>query len=483
MTPDLIKALVEAGQLLLSVVIASGSAVWVFLQWLDQKRAEAAREQERRAEAARQDALRLAQEREAAAQRRTQNAAELVRAFGEAKDTEARMWAAMALSLYPDHTLPLLAIALGEIDAAGASGVETALTSLGTQSLPALARMNRLAASQGEAVTDEPDGGEPSATILLDTGAAGVSATQRLQRVKRVMNQIIVNAEAGSLAEIDLADVDLSAAWFRAARLERANFRKCRLEQADFTRADLREASFRGALLQRARFTRARLEQADFTGAAGPAGFVAVRARNATFKDGRLAGSAFDGSHLEDADLEAADLSNASVPGVQLHGARLRKTRLDHARGRALKVYGSTLSHASLRGARFPESGWSRTAIDNTAMTAIDLAGARLASGRIVNCNLGGAKLVGARLTGMTLDRCQLGGVTFAGAVLEDCTFRDCAFSATSFDGATLTRVAFAGANTLAGRPVTYVQATLVDVTFADGSAAVRPEAAPVPDS
>ncbi len=472
-TADMITALVGAGQLLLSVLTAVAGGLWAFHLWLVQRRDEVAKAGAQRDAEARAELLRLDQQRAAAEQRRVEHAADLVLAFGKAESAESRMWAAMALSLYPADTLPLLAMALGRIDESGAAGVETALAALGVLSLPQLAKMNRLAVSLCGILADAET---PKAVVAAAVPAGEDptrSAERQLARTRRVINQILLHAEEAELALIDLADVDLTGALFRSANLQQARLRKVNLTGADFAHAKLRKAVFRGAVLTDALFTRANVEAADFTGATGPAGFIALKGAGAVFKDCHFKGANFDGADLESADLDSADFSEARLNGARLHQARLVGTNLNQATARKAQLKGASVSHARFASADFAGSSWSKTAVDNSVMTAIVLKDADLADGSIVNCNLGGADFSGATIRKVRFDRCHLGGAKFTGATLEDCVFEDCRFAGTIFDNALLHGVAFEGQCELVGRPLSFVGAPMDRVTFSEGSAAL----------
>ncbi|WP_315806293.1 MULTISPECIES: pentapeptide repeat-containing protein [unclassified Bradyrhizobium] len=477
---EMLKALVSAGELLLSVATAVGGALWGLHTWLAARREQLAKEQEQRAAEIRQNETRLAQDKAAAEQRRTERAAELVLAFGRAETPEQRMWSAMALSLYPDQTLPLLAMALGRIEETSTTGIETALATLGARSLPELARINRLAVSLLGLLADNAPAAVTTAppTPAEAPDDLTTAAQCQLTRTRRVINQILLHATHDELAEADLAGVDLADGCFRSARLEGACFRKTNLTGANFSRAALRRAVFRGARLTEALFTRANLAHADLTGAVGPVHCIATLARGATFRHCEFKASNFDGADLTEAYLDPADFSEARLNGADLGRAHLVGTNLDRVVARAIRLHDVTASDLHLQNAQCVEANWRTTVIKDGVLTAVNLGSADISDSKFINCDLRGAQLRQATLKNITFERCQLEGASFIGAILESCTFQDCVFAATVFDDATLRSVSFAGRCELVGRPVSFLGVQMNEVTFSDASRALQPQPA-----
>jgi uncharacterized protein YjbI with pentapeptide repeats len=448
-TTELVKAATAAASLVVTAATAVVAGVWAVHKWAAQRKSEAEATARQHEAGIQQDRLRLDMQR-------IDQAAGLIQALGKAQGDE-RVWAAMALALYPEQTLPLLAMALCRIDNQGAPGVENALAALGVRSLPEVAKMNRIAV-----------------TTQAVTTPGTASPAPQLARTGRVINQILLHAHEDELAAVDLDGVDLSGAVFRDAKLPQINLRKTNLSQVDFAGARLRQAKFRGANLNQSLFTRAKADGADFTGAIGPAGFIRLVANKAVFKNSHFSKCDFSGADLSEADLDHADFSQSTISGAVLSAARMEGTNLCRSIAHSCHFHRTRLSHAKLSGADLSRSSLQGAQMDNCQMTAAMLDHATIKETRIVNTNLGGASLAHAHVSNTIFDRCLLGGTDFTKAVMEDCIFQDCSFAATIFDKAILRSVRFTGECVVAGRPLSLTGTITENVDVSERSPSLR---------
>lgn len=415
-TPDLIKALADAGGLVFAILSGIVAAIWTVLRFLDDRR-------EARKETARLEEQRLEQQRIDEQGRRAERVSELVAKFGESDTPEIRVWTMLALSLYPQETTRLLTMSLGQFSDEEVTGVQLALVSIGTGALNELFKMNRISQlSAGQAAQTAPQPG-----LVYDVN-------KLLARTRSVIGQIILRMDEHDFEDREFSEIDLSGASFEGATLRRISFRKCCLRDVNFKRANLRRSRFRGADLEGAFFTHAALNQADFTGARGKISAIKTVPEGAIFHYVDFSNSEFDGASLKAASFARATMENVSFRGAQLHECTIDRSFFPGLLGQSLKAphlvaTGSKFAKAELERAVIPEARFERCELVGLRASGLD---ARKTS--FVDCNLGGADLSGADLTGASFRGCQLGGADLRGAKLTGCSFLNCATATTQLD-------------------------------------------------
>lgn len=102
---------------------------------------------------------------------------------------------------------------------------------------------------------------------------------------------------------------ELSGALLAGARLERVEFRHCRMSGVDFSRATVRDVLFRGC----------RLDDANFR----VASLVSVDADDCELRDVDFYGATIERSNLLRSNLDGADFTKCRLDRVLLHGSNL----------------------------------------------------------------------------------------------------------------------------------------------------------------
>jgi uncharacterized protein YjbI with pentapeptide repeats len=480
---DLVKAIVP-------VVIAVVSAIWAVLKWLEDRNAERAqneklaneRLQQQKEERDRELTLeqqRLDQQQLEERHRREDKVSGLVLALSEATDPKAQIWCAIALSLYPDESLPLLIPALGHVDDETATAINLALASVGTRALPQLIRMNKVAQNvvgtrtfsdraprADEPVAGESPAGEPAAeggvdessnskpiakaaeTSVAPRESADVVKAERLLACTRsTIAYLVLQCTAEELCKLDLEEVDLRNVNFAEAKLNSAKFRKAQLQGAVFARAKLDDSNFRGAQIEQAVFSRALLNRADWTGVHGKVRAIRTIMDGATIEQAHLRQSEFSGASLKGAKLTNSHLNKAEMPGVRMQGADISKTDFG----------GANLAKAVISECRAAETIFASAQLAGATLTGATLAwakldgvkGKQLTAVRTVfeDCTLGGADFTGGAFEHARFVRCNLGGVSFDGANLGGAEFEQCVLHSVCFSNAKLAGPRFLGQN------------------------------------
>jgi len=134
---------------------------------------------------------------------------------------------------------------------------------------------------------------------------------------------------------VPLVGVDLSLAFLRGVRLEKAN-----LVRANFDRADARDAEMEGA----------KLEDASLV--------------NANFRGAKLSGASLRESVLDDADLTGAELRGTDLAGTSLQDADLRNADLEGVNWKDLK----SVKGANVQGVKGAPAGFLEWAIGHGAV-------------------------------------------------------------------------------------------------------------------
>jgi uncharacterized protein YjbI with pentapeptide repeats len=387
------------------------------VQFLDERRkqrqAHVALEQER-----------LEQQRLVEQGRRAERVATLISEFGKAGDPEARGWATLALSLYPNETTRLLTMSLGQCNEETAGAVRLALVGIGAPALPELIRLNRIARVFVDSEDVKPD----------ETDTHRSEHLQLLQRTQSVIVQLLFHLPPGVVVEEDLSEIDLSGCNLQGLRCEGLRLRKCQLHGTLFKKASIRGAVFRGAFVEQAVFLKTELERADFTGAKGSVVAVKCCADGTLFDHADLRGSQFDGASLERCHFHGANLDDATLRGVQLHDSVFEHShcnRIDATKVRARRMQWKM---SDLVAAQLNEGDLSDSTFEQCKMMGISAKNVVAHSARFLNCNLGGIHFNGAKLNNAQFRGCILGGADFRGCELDQAVFHKCKIETAKFD-------------------------------------------------
>ena len=156
------------------------------------------------------------------------------------------------------------------------------------------------------------------ASVALYNRRRDTNTPYRLREdVKVAMETIATRSEKSvSLEQEDSYEPDLSGAYLRGLRFERANLRHVKLGRADLTNAYLLHADLR---------------KADLTLAHLPGARLAFAKLSATLTSADLSSAKMARAVLSDAVLDDADLTNSEMYGADLFGARLYNTNLSGA--------------------------------------------------------------------------------------------------------------------------------------------------------
>jgi uncharacterized protein YjbI with pentapeptide repeats/predicted transcriptional regulator len=135
-------------------------------------------------------------------------------------------------------------------------------------------------------------------------------------------------SELVSLAESDLAGINLSRRDLSGAKLQNADMRKAILVGTDLTGADLSGASLRSADLYGANLYKAKLAEADLS----DSNMTGVRAVWAFLAKANLSEANLTSADLTGANLGGANLFESILTGTKLDGAYLVDAKMDYVR-------------------------------------------------------------------------------------------------------------------------------------------------------
>ncbi|MBE9041705.1 pentapeptide repeat-containing protein [Oscillatoriales cyanobacterium LEGE 11467] len=158
------------------------------------------------------------------------------------------------------------------------------------------------------------------------------------------------------LSHANLAGADLSHASLAGANLSHANLTGANLSHVNFCEAHLISANFAGANLSYANFNhselrRAKLHDADLSNAS---------VRRAILNDTCLKGANLTKADLSYSQLIRTDLGDANLCEALLRHVNVRDAKLDGANLKRTNLFGTNISQAKVKGARFREnSGFS----------------------------------------------------------------------------------------------------------------------------
>jgi len=238
-------------------------------------------------------------------------------------------------------------------------------------------------------------------------------------------------AAGGSLRDLYLQDLDLSAINLSKADMQGSLFENCQLKGAclldsnlgkcqfidcDFSAAELSNASMVEALMQRVTLTGAQLPGVNLQG---------VRAQQCNFSQVDGSDANLRGAQLIQCTLLKVRLSNSNLSNIRLYDCDLSDGLLIGSNLHKAQLYGCTLNALNLRGANLSEADLSRVIGHGVDLSDANLRNVRLAD----NSKLGDAVLNNADLSDACLQDCDLNHASLRGACLNDALLTHCNLS------------------------------------------------------
>ncbi|MEP0956263.1 pentapeptide repeat-containing protein [Microcoleus sp. FACHB-1515] len=297
--------------------------------------------------------------------------------------------------------------------------IEQALVSLGTETLPALRKLNQ--AMRSEFASAQGTSQARLAALRLRTTQQAIAKILTIysgQLPRLDLSRIDLGQTNQPAFRLVLDQTDLSSLNFRSARLAGVSLRGTRFYGrgkddrwgtfddaiADLSGAELKQTDLTGAILSRVRldrtnFTNATLNKADLSHARSIAG---------NFSNASLVGGNLQQAVLERASFTGANLGNANFSQVNLQAGMISQAQ----------AIATNFTRANLRQSDWREADLSRSNFTEANLDNADLSAANLQNANFTNANLQNANLTGA----------DLNGVNFSGANLDGADFQDAIF-------------------------------------------------------
>lgn len=205
---------------------------------------------------------------------------------------------------------------------------------------------------------------------------------------------------------IDLSETNLSHAYLKGVKLDRANFNNTRLRKINFHRAslqyarfwnsDLTEADLKFAILNDAELGRANLCDADLW----KANLQKAKLVSANLQKAKLGCALLQGANLKHANLRQAKLKGAQLQSIELDDKKVQQTNLEDA----------DLQESDFSGANLTNANLSRANLSRAVFERADLSKANFSGAILENTDFSGAILTEANLSKVKLD--QITGLT-----------------------------------------------------------------------